>query len=154
MSPWQEHCEGKKDLESFVKSVEEFADSLYTVIADRAGKRSMQYLYVLCKHLVMYCDSTASAAPLLSVVLLLRWYTMIVALVLHAGEGVPDPPRLNFPERASIQEQFEDRVPVVETATVSAGWVTYWINLRKGMPFWVPFWTGPSYLKLDLCAYV
>lgn len=38
MSPWQEHCEGKKDLESFVKSVEEFADSLYTVIADRAGE--------------------------------------------------------------------------------------------------------------------
>lgn len=58
---------------------------------------------------------------------------MIVALVvLHAGEGVPDPPRLNFPERASIQEQFEDRVPVVETATVSAGWVAYWTNLRTG----------------------
>lgn len=39
MSPWQEHCEGKKDLESFVRNVEEFAESLYTIIADRAGKR-------------------------------------------------------------------------------------------------------------------
>lgn len=47
--------------------------------------------------------------------------TLTAFFVLHAGEGMPDPPRLNFPERASIQEQFEDRVPVVETATVSAG---------------------------------
>ena len=39
VSPWQEHCEGKKDLESFVRNVEEFAESLYTIIADRAGKR-------------------------------------------------------------------------------------------------------------------
>ena len=47
--------------------------------------------------------------------------TLTAFLFMPAGEGVPDPPRLNFPERASIQEQFEDRVPVVETATVSAG---------------------------------
>ena len=55
-----------------MKSVEEFADSLYTIIADRAGKRMMQYLtYVLCKQLVMYCNSIASAAPLLPVVVTL-----------------------------------------------------------------------------------
>lgn len=49
MSPWQEHCEGKKDLESFVKNVEEFADSLYTIIADRAGKRIVQSLYSIVR---------------------------------------------------------------------------------------------------------
>ena len=45
-------------MESFVKSVEEFADSLYTVIADRAGEMNIQFL--LCTSCLVkqlsFCD--------------------------------------------------------------------------------------------------
>ena len=77
MSPWQEHCEGKKDLESFVRNVEEFAESLYTIIADRAGKRihisftdvvSCLVWHVL---LVIHCISSTVSSLCSDIVLLL-----------------------------------------------------------------------------------